>query len=73
MAADPTRICPFLTMAASPNLNPEAMAKGIMIVYASCSPNCMLFVPNKVTLPGAPSGTCGLSREPQMMLKGSLN
>jgi hypothetical protein len=68
------KICPILTVGASMNANPQMKANGIMIVYASCAPTCMLFVPNKVQLPGAPAGTCGLSKEPvSSFLKGSLN
>jgi hypothetical protein len=44
-------------------------AKGILVVYAACTKDCALFVPNRLS----EGGTCGLSKEPTNILKGSLN
>lgn len=69
MPTQTPKICPILTVGASANANPEMKAKGILIVYAQCTKGCALFIPNKLT----DGGTCGLSREPMMMLRGSAN
>jgi hypothetical protein len=67
------KVCPFLTIGASQNVSQELIQKGIMVIYASCTKECMLYVANKVTLPGQESGTCGLTKDPTPILRGGSN